>query len=314
MNAWLLLILSLPSENATARMRAWRSLKASGAAVLRDGAYLLPERESCRATLNTIVDDVQSHDGSAHLLQVIEPAGANYPALFNRQDDYAVLLNDIAALSNALTRENAPDAVKQTRKLRKALAALTEIDYFPGEALRQATAALLALEVTVHRAMSPDEPHDTRDSITLLNPDEYRGRLWATRQRPWVDRLASAWLIQRFIDPEARFLWLAGPADCPADALGFDFDGATFSHSSGKVTFETLLASFDLDQPALNRIASIVHFLDVGGVAQPEAAGIEQVLAGMRDAITNDDLLLAAAGSVFDGLLTAFQKSLRSEK
>lgn len=314
MNTWLLLILSLPSENATARMRAWRSLKASGAAVLRDGAYLLPERESCRATLATIVNDVQSHDGSAHLLQVIEPAGGNYAALFQRQDDYAALLSDIAALSNGLTRENAPDAVKQTRKLRKALAALTEIDYFPGEALRQATAALLALEATVHRAISPDEPHDTETTIVTLDATQYQGRQWATRVRPWVDRLASAWLIQRFIDSDAHFLWLDSPVDCPADALGFDFDGATFSHSSGKVTFETLLAAFDLNQPALNRIASIVHFLDVGGAAQPEAAGIEQVLAGMRDAITNDDLLLAAAGSVFDGLLTAFQKSLRSEK
>lgn len=314
MSHWLLLILSLPSENATTRMRAWRSLKASGAAILRDGAYLLPERESCRATLNTIVDDVQSHDGSAYLLQVIEPAEGNYAALFHRQDDYAALLNDIATLSNGLTRENAPDAVKQTRKLRKALASLTEIDYFPGEALRQATAALTALEATVYRALSPDEPHDTESAIVTLHAAQYQGRLWATRARPWVDRLASAWLIQRFIDPQARFLWLASPADFPADALGFDFDGATFSHSSGKVTFETLLAAFGLDQPALNRIASIVHFLDVGGVVQPEAAGIELVLAGMRDAITHDDLLLTAAGSVFDGLLTAFQKSLRSEK
>ena len=295
-------------------MRAWRSLKASGAAVLRDGAYLLPERESCRATLDTIVNDVQSHDGSAHLLQVIEPEGANYAALFHRQDDYAALLSDIAALSNGLTRENVPDAVKQTRKLRKALAALTEIDYFPGEALRQATVALLALEATVHRAMSPDEPHDTEVAIVTLDTAQYQGRQWATRARPWVDRLASAWLIQRFIDSQARFLWLDSPTDCPADALGFDFDGAAFSHSSDKVTFETLLAAFDLNQPALNRIANIVHFLDVGGVAQPEAAGIEQVLAGMRDSITDDDQLLSATGSVFDGLLTAFHKSLRSEK
>lgn len=313
MNIWLLLILSLPSENATARMRAWRALKASGAAVLRDGVYLLPEKDSCRTTLNTVVDDVQAHGGSAHLLQVLEPEDGHYPALFSRADDYAALINDIAALSNGLSTENAPEAVKQSRKLRKALAALTDIDYFPGEALRQATAALLALEAQVHRAISPDEPHDIRRTIAALNANEYRGRQWATRQRPWVDRLASAWLIQRFIDPDARFLWLASPADCPSEALGYDFDGATFSHTSGKVTFETLLASFDLNQPALSRIGSIVHFLDVGGVSQPEAAGIEQVLAGMRDVITDDDLLLAAANSVFDSLLHAFQKSLRSE-
>ena len=141
-----------------------------------------------------------------------------------------------------------------------------------------------------------------------LQVADFQGRLWATRERPWVDRLASAWLIRRFVDPQARIQWLARIEDCPSDALGFDFDGATFSHIGSRVTFEVLAASFVLDQPALGRLGLLVHYLDVGGVQPPEAAGIESVLHGMRESISNDDPLLEAASSVFDGLLASFNK------
>ncbi|HYM47830.1 MAG TPA: chromate resistance protein ChrB domain-containing protein, partial [Burkholderiaceae bacterium] len=130
----------------------------------------------------------------------------------------------------------------------------------------------------------------------------------ATRRRPWVDRLACAWLIRRFIDRKARIVWLAKPKDCPAKAIGFDFDGATFSHVGARVTFEVMLASFGLEQPALRRIGAIVHYLDAGGVQPPESSGIESVLAGLRDAIADDDQLVKAAGTVFDGLLASFEK------
>src|SRR5690606_10116625 len=134
------------------------------------------------------------------------------------------------------------------------------------------------------------------------------GRIWATRRRPWVDRLASAWLIRRFIDPQAQILWLDSPGDCPPDALGFDFDGATFSHVGGRVTFEVLAASFGLEQAAIARLGLLVHCLDVGGIQPPEAVGIESVLAGLRETLTQDDSLLTAASAVFDGLLANFDK------
>jgi hypothetical protein len=122
--------------------------------------------------------------------------------------------------------------------------------------------------------------------------------------------LASAWLIQRFIDPQARILWLADPADCPPDALGFDFDGATFSHIGSRVTFEVLAASFDLqEQTAIAQLGLLVHYLDVGGIQPLEAAGIEGVLYGMRESIQDDDQLLEAATKVFDGLLISFNRA-----
>lgn len=145
--------------------------------------------------------------------------------------------------------------------------------------------------------------------IPRLDPRKFRGKRWATRARPWVDRLACAWLIRRFVDPEARFVWLADPAGAtpaPRGALGFDYDGARFTHVGSRVSFEVLAASFGLDtDPRLQRIARAVHFLDIGGIPVPEAAGLEAVLSGLREVHADDDQLNLAAASVFDALYAA---------
>jgi hypothetical protein len=308
MNSWLLLVLSLPTENATVRMRAWRGLKASGAAVLRDGVYLMPDLAACRDVLSAIAADVQEGAGTALILPTQDPSGTTFATLFDRTQDYAALLAQVNALREALSANAVHEQLKQLRKLRKAYAGVVEIDYFPGEAGRQCEAALQEAELAAARTQSPDEPLATNASIERLAIADYRGRVWATRRRPWVDRLACAWLIRRFIDPGAKILWLDKPERCPADALGFDFDGASFSHVGAKVTFEVLVASFALEHPALARLGGLVHFLDVGGVQPPEATGVESALAGMHTAITDDDALLASVSAVFDGLLTTFQK------
>jgi hypothetical protein len=143
--------------------------------------------------------------------------------------------------------------------------------------------------------------------IKRLHREDYQGRVWATRRRPWIDRLASAWLIGRFIDPGARFVWLDTAADCPTDALGFDFDGAPFTHVGAKVTFEMVLTSFGLtDDPALSRLGGVVHYLDVGGIPVPEAAGLEMLIRGMHQRLTNDDALLSEVRKVFDSFYLAF--------
>jgi hypothetical protein len=310
MKYWLSLIISLPTENATVRMRAWRALKASGAAVLRDGVYLMPERDQCRVTMERLAADVLEGGGTALVLRIEEPTEATFVALFDRSDDYAALLRDVGQARDAVTSDTARDLLKQARKLRKSFAGIAEIDFFPGEAQRQADVALRDLELACSRALAPDEPHAVAGAIPRLVAASYQGRTWATRRRPWVDRLASAWLIKRFIDAQARIEWLARPEDCPADALGFDFDGATFSHTDGLVTFEVLLASFGLAQPSLVRLGLLVHCLDVGGIQPAEAAGVESVLDGLREAIADDDQLLAAAHAVFDGLLANFSKGV----
>ncbi|SDL88577.1 chromate resistance protein ChrB domain-containing protein [Pseudomonas indica] len=314
MNDWLCLVMALPTANAAERMRAWRTLKGAGAAVLRDGVYLLPDRPACRETLATVERDILDSEGYACLLPVCDPQGERFVPLFSRSEDYTRLSGEIEAQLAQLVPDTALAVMRQARKLRKAFAQIQDSDFFPGADQQQTDARLRELEVAIGRALSKDEPSSQEHEIERLSLSEFKGRVWATRRRPWVDRLASAWLIRRFIDPDARILWLPSVEDCPADALGFDFDGARFSHVGNRVTFETLQACFDLDTPGLRRMAALVHYLDIGGAQPAEAAGVERVLAGLRDSVEDDDQLLAAACAIFDGLLAAFGKEGQSDE
>jgi len=306
---WLIMVLSLPTENATVRQRAWRSLKAAGAAALRDGVYVLPAAAEHRAVLEAVAVDVTGGGGATHLLTAQATDEAPYVALFDRSRDYTELLAEATRLRESLPDTTPSEALKHSRKLRRTFESITAIDFFPGEARRQVEDTLAELEMACARLQAPDEPRFVAGTIQRLRTADYQGRLWATRRRPWVDRLASAWLIRRFIDPEARILWLTHPADCPPEALGFDFDGATFSHVAHRVTFEVLAASFGLEQGPIARVGLLVHYLDVGGAPPPEASGVESVLAGLRDTVADDDQLLERACAVFDGLLASFRSN-----
>ena len=186
--------------------------------------------------------------------------------------------------------------------------AVFAIDYFPGEARERAQRMAADAEARVTRHYSPDEPLAAHRAIERLSRSDYRGRRWATRRRPWVDRIACAWLIQRFIDKDATFVWLADIRRVPKNALGFDFDGATFTHVDEKVSFEVLLHAFALEKDAaLTRIGEMVHGLDVGGEPTAEASGFEAMLSGARARIDDDDKLLAEMASVLDSLYVHFQ-------
>jgi hypothetical protein len=296
---FLALFITLATKQSASRMRVWRALRSLGAATLRDGVYLLPEAAEHATALEQIAGDVKHVEGTAdiYLLAARDESQRQFLlTLFDRSEEYAQLLKAIktAEVGNA----------KALRTLRKEFSALSAIDFFPGEARRQTEETLAAVE-----AAATGEPSNVTGKIRRLASADFQGRTWATRKHLWVDRMASAWLIRRFIDPQATFLWLNDPKKCPKKAPGFDFDGATFTHVGGLVTFEVLAASFDLDtDPAITRIAAIVHFLDAGGVPVAEAAGIEAVLAGARATAATDDELLTEASRLFDNLYTNYQQ------
>lgn len=306
--SWLIFIVSLPTHNAAGRMRVWRALKALGCGVLRDGVYLLPHRPEFRQTLQLQAEDVAAGGGSAHILSLDsenQDQQTAFENLFDRSADYTKLVESIRQIRYLnFQPEDRVKLQKQVHRLRKEFEAIVLQDFFPAAAQEQAAVALEDLEQAV---LAPDEPHAVQQRIERLPLKDYRQRIWATRRRPWIDRLASAWLIRRFIDPEAHFVWLAASDDCPADALGFDFDGAAFTHVGAKVTFEVLLESFGLTKDsALNRIGALVHYLDVGGIPVLESAGLETLINGMRQRWTDDDELLAEAEKIFDAFYQAF--------
>jgi len=123
-----------------------------------------------------------------------------------------------------------------------------------------------------------------------------------------VQRHASAWLIQRFIDDEAWFFWLENANASLPDAIEYDFDGVLFIHIDMRVMFEVFVTRFGLEQEALNALGQLMHYLGMGGIQPAEAVGVESILAGLRQNITDDDELLSAACLVFDGLLNSCEK------
>jgi hypothetical protein len=317
--AWLLLITNLPGRNPTLRMRIWRALKAAGAGLLRDGAYLLPNGERSRAVLEEQGSEIKTAGGLVQVLSFDAESAqqhAELVALFDRTDEYAEVIERLDALKGGLAKLSEPEARQRLAGIGREVAASVARDFFPGEARKQMEAALADAEAALNARFAPDEPHAGHRKIRLRERKDYRGRTWATRERLWIDRVASAWLIRRFIDPKAKFLWLRRVKDCPKSAVGFDFDGAEFTHMDSKVTFEVLLSSFNLEQDAgLTRLGALVHHLDVGGIPIAEGPGFATIMAGARSLQADDDALLKAMTPVLDNLYAGYgsAESRRSE-
>jgi hypothetical protein len=315
MNTLNALVLSLPAHNSTVRMRVWRALKETGCGVLRDGVYVLPEGAGGARTLPTIESDIRAAGGFAMTVGLRLKA-AQAPAvrrLFDRSADYGGLLQKIGAARKSLSRLGHRKAQTTVARLERSFDRVAQIDFFPGQAKRQAAQAIAELRQALRKAYSRGEPRAEKKHLRLLDKAKYQRRVWATRKHPWVDRLASAWLIKRFIDREARFAWIERPRERPRRAVGFDFDGAQFTHVGNRVTFEVLLASFGLDHdPGLAALAAAVHFLDIGGVPVPDAKGLETLLRGIKENARNDERLLAEAMRVFDHYYSAYATSSRS--
>lgn len=305
-NHWLALVLTLPTSPSSVRVRTWRALKASGCGALRDGVYLLPARPDCERVFDEMVEAVEAAEGEASVLEFDArnpEQQEQFVALFDRSAEYKAFGTEVARLRRALRNATEGAARRELRTAVQRLDALRRIDFFPGTGAEEAGEALEALRAEVEQRLSPGEPSAAEQAIVRRAAAEFRGRVWATRNRPWVDRLASGWLIRRFVDPDARFVWFDPKKKAPKTALGFDFDGATFTHANGKVTFEVIAETFGLhDDPALARLGEAVHYIDIGGVPSEEAVGLELVMRGLQARHADDDELLDAACSVLDAL------------
>ena len=304
------LILSLPARNSTVRMRAWRALKDSGCGVLRDGVYVLPASPIASAALGKVESDIRSSGGFAMRVELhltTDEQQTHLRGLFDRGPDYAALLAKVKDARTRLRRLGSRKAQTSVDRLQRQFDKLAAIDFFPGAAKTQATDAIATLTRDCRDLYARGEPRVSRRRLRPADRAKYQARTWATRKDPWVDRLASAWLIKRFIDPAAKFVWLDRPSSLPRKASGYDFDGAQFTHVGNRVTFEVLMETFGLDSdPALAAIGASVHFLDVGGNSAPDAKGLETVLKGVKEKASNDDTMLGEAMRIFDHFYSAY--------
>ncbi|HEY0800326.1 MAG TPA: chromate resistance protein ChrB domain-containing protein [Steroidobacteraceae bacterium] len=307
---WLLFVTNLPGRNATLRMRIWRALKSAGAGLLRDGVYVLPRSDNARRVFDEQRAEIKAGGGLAHILSLDADSpeqNAAMVALFDRTAEYQDAIARLAELRREFKKLSETEARQRLAAVSRDITATLALDFFRAESHKQVQSALADAESAFNTRFAADEPRAAHHKVRSHDRKTFRSRTWATRERLWIDRVASAWLIRRFIDPKAKFIWLKRVKDCPKRAVGFDFDGATFTHVDSKVTFEVLIASFDLESdPGLSKLASLVHQLDVGGLPVPEAAGFATIMAGARSLHQDDDALLQMMTPVLDGLYAGY--------
>ena len=296
---WLLLLLSLPPRPSSLRVRAWRRLKALGAVALKSGAYLLPYSPDRYEQFQWLAQEVEKDRGEATLLKVDRVENMNQPEvvrLFHeaRNADYAALTDRYRKLGPA----KRPRAAEELARLARELDRLADIDFFDAPGRQQTLRAREAAERRVAGPLKAGAAPAGR-----LDLEAFQGRQWVTRPRPHVDRIASAWLIKRFLDPAAEFVF-AAPDELPAGAIPFDMAGVEFGHQGDDCTFETLLHRSGLRDRRLASIAQIVHEADLrdGKFPRDEARGLDLVLRGLLAAIKDDHEALAQGLTLFDGL------------
>jgi hypothetical protein len=303
-SAWLVIVAQMPLEDPAARMRVLRTLESLGAAVMREGAYLLPDTEANRQSLDTLAEYVLKCAGLAHVLQVQAGSAGQvevFKRLFDRTARYDNLVKTVESLRVGFGLSD-PSAISRVlHKQRREFEAISALDFFPTAARGRAERALAEAEAAVRKLLFPHTPGNAAPAENLL------GRTWATRKPLWADRLASAWLVRRFVDPEGKIVWLDKSQEPPAGAIGFAYEGADFANSETRVTYEEILVQLKLAaNTALARIGSLVHFLEARGTPVPEAAGVQTLLQGAVRRARNEDELLGEAEKTFDLLYEAY--------
>jgi hypothetical protein len=309
---WLLLLHQIPRKPDYLRVKIWRRLQRLGAVSIKNAVYALPRSEERNEDLQWVMREIVAGGGEATLVEASLVQGLRddeVEALFNqaRDADYEALVAEIRATAKLLPRRGALKNDRR-RKLeaelerhRRRLEEIAAIDFFHTSG-RETAAGLL--DELAGKLTEPSAGGDGK-------PERYHGRTWVTRKGIHVDRMASAWLIRRFIDPAAKFKWVAPKGYAPADGeLRFDMFEAEFTHVGDLCSFEVLMQRTGLKDRALRAIAEIVHDIDIKDDRhqRPETAGVASLVAGIALTSADDDERLARASAAFDQLYEVFAR------
>jgi hypothetical protein len=302
----LLLLVGVPPTPSSLRVRVWRRLRSLGAVPLKRSAYLLPDTPDRYEDFQWLAQEIQRDGGDATLVrvqQIENVSPAEVLQLFHgpRDEDYKHLAARYRKLLQSLDRKTATTSTRvhdELARLSKEDQRVREIDFFgaPGGAEVRRLGEAIAM-----RTRRPESAR--RDPAPTLDLTKLRGRHWVTRPRPHVDRIASAWLIKRFIDPDAVFVF-ATPAEFPKGAIAFDAPGVELSHHGEDCTFETLVKRARLRDRRLARLAEVVHEADLrdGKYPHEEARGIDVAIRALLAASPDDHQVLAQGMAMFEGL------------
>ncbi|MEO5568658.1 MAG: chromate resistance protein ChrB domain-containing protein [Gemmatimonadaceae bacterium] len=319
---WLLFVHQLPSTPSNLRVRTWRRLQQLGAIPVKQAVYALPDSPTAREDFEWLKTEIKGAGGDASVFAADSVDAWSDDALVeefrrSRQEAYTALARDVERVLARLTATRrprgtrAPAARRLLEVFRQRVTAIEHIDFFGSAGRDQVTTLLKQLE---EKSSDPSRPAVSPRATGAVDVHSYAGRVWVTRPRPGVDRMASAWLIKRFVDPQARFGFAADRESLPQNVIPFDMFGVDFSHQGEGCTFETLCAVFGIQEPAVVRVAAIVHDLDLkdGRFGAPEAPTVGTVIEGLHLSISEDDALLAQGMTLIESLYCAFEQSTRS--
>ena len=316
---WLFFSYTVPAKNPTVRVKAWRRLQAVGAVQLKSSLYVLPFSEANYEHLQWLAQEVEELGGEAVFLQC--PAVENLSedeikAIFGRvrDEDHARLYEEVKDFGNSLEaqvmdqKQKARDLEAGLKRFSRKFEAIQEIDFFPtGQGER--TAMLMASLQERFQVLTGAEVKPA--TAPILNEEDYQGKTWVTRERPYIDRLASFWLVRRFIDAEAPIQFISHkeiPQPGP-DKVYFDLAGAEFTHRDRLITFEVLVVAFGLEDPGLKHLAALVRAIDL----KENLDGLEEVktlkdlLDGLVKITPNDGELVQRALLIFDALYAVYR-------
>jgi hypothetical protein len=305
-SGWLLLLYTLPAKKTAGRVSLWRKLKKSGACSLKTSGYVLPDEPAHLERFQWLVQQVREDGGDATLARVTSIEGLTNEDLarqFNeaRAEDYAALIKPLNELIASNRKKPGEGFAEALEKLQKLFQDVRAIDYF-------ACAASHDVEVLLERAARLAQPRKKLPGV--LESRRYQGRVWLTRPHPEIDRVGSAWLIRKFIDAHATFVFAPHPTAHP-EAIPYDMMEVEFTHHGDDCTFETLLKRFAITDPATRRIGEMIHDADLedGKFQRPECIGLDLLFKGWTRLGHSDADLLERGFGCFDALHAALRKS-----
>lgn len=314
---WLILVHQLPAHPSNLRVRIWRRLQQVGAVVLRNSLYVLPATAEAREDFNWVREEIQSAQGQVSVLEASAVDGYTDGELVQqfrqqRTADYEALAADIRMTGKQLLRRDrqvAPVArERKLRALRERYAAVQSRDYFGAAGRHLVEQAFQDIET----AGAPKKPGPAK----LLRQADFRRRTWVTRCRPGIDRMASAWLIRRFIAPDARFAFVESPSAVKPAEIPFDMADVDFGHQGAHCTFETFMERFGIRDPAVLSLSRVVHDLDLkeAKFGMPEGPAVARLVDGLRETYADDAQLLEQGVVMIEALYRSFSRDSKPSR
>jgi hypothetical protein len=312
MNAWLFLLHQLPAQPSRARVGTWRRLQKVGAVFFRNSVWVLPASKQSREDFEWIKTEIRALGGEASVFTaegVDAETEEEMVASFRKERgrDFEAIGKEAARLSGRRKEkkgERRQGLDRGARLLRERWSQVAAVDFFGAPGREESLASLERLE-----ALARGRPAERRAAgAPALRPRDFRGRTWVTRPRPGIDRMASAWLIRRFIDPRPRFRFAEQTAGLDSSAVPFDMYGVELGHQGARCTFETLAERFGIESPAVRWLGRIVHDVDLrdNAFGLPEAPVVGALVEGLRQMYADDAELLERGSAVFEALHRSF--------